>query len=146
MDEKGNRVKPEERNGYKFETLVLDKLVHMMNDCIPYEGVGEKEFAPIRNRDGVDCDSNTRARELLRGNGVLLISKKRYLLFYRTIKLKGGRVMKLMHRNLAGKLTVFFAALLLMLLVTRLQFTLQKRGYYSAEKMTVVRLMVQSMS
>ena len=69
MDEKGNRVKPEKPNGYKFETLVLD-MVHMMNDCIPYEVVREKEFAPIKNRDGVD--SIDTARELLRGNGVLL--------------------------------------------------------------------------
>ena len=79
MDEKGNRVKPEKPNGYKFETLVLD-MVHMMNDCIPYEVVREKEFAPIKNRDGVD--SIDTARELLRGNGVLyVISKKWHLLF-----------------------------------------------------------------
>ena len=45
-------------------------MVHMMNDCIPYEVVREKEFAPIKNRDGVD--SIDTARELLRGNGVLL--------------------------------------------------------------------------
>lgn len=69
MDEKGNKVKPEKPNGYKFETLVLD-MVHMMNDCIPYEVVREKEFAPIKNRHGVD--SIDTARELLRGNGVVL--------------------------------------------------------------------------
>ena len=36
MDVDGTFVKPEQPNGYKFETLVLD-MVHMMDDCIPYE-------------------------------------------------------------------------------------------------------------
>lgn len=69
MDDKGNRVKPDKANGYKFETLVLD-MVHMMNDCIPYEVVREKEFAPIKNLHGVD--SVDTARELLKLNGIEL--------------------------------------------------------------------------
>ena len=56
-------VKPEQPNGYKFETLVLD-MVHMMDDCIPYEVVREREFAPIKNLHGVD--SLDTARELLK--------------------------------------------------------------------------------
>ncbi len=69
MDEMGNKVKPEKPNGYKFETLVLD-MVHMMNDCIPYEVVREKEFAPIKNLHGVD--SMDTARDLLKQNGIVL--------------------------------------------------------------------------
>ena len=69
MDARGNRVKPDKPNGYKFETLVLD-MVHMMNDCLPYEVVREKEFAPIKNLHGVD--SLDTARELLKINGVEL--------------------------------------------------------------------------
>lgn len=69
VDEEGNFVKPEQPNGYKFETLVLD-MVHMMDDCLPYEVVREREFAPIKNLHGVD--SLDSARELLRGCGVEL--------------------------------------------------------------------------
>ena len=69
IDLEGNMVKPEQPNGYKFETLVLD-MVHMMDDCIPYEVVREREFAPIKNLHGVD--SLDTARELLKGCGVTL--------------------------------------------------------------------------
>lgn len=69
IDMEGNTVKPEQPNGYKFETLVLD-MVHMMKDCIPYEVVREREFAPIKNLHGVD--SLDTARELLKGCGVEL--------------------------------------------------------------------------
>ena len=69
VDAEGNPIKPEQPNGYKFETLVLD-MVHMMKDCIPYEVVREREFAPIKNLHGVD--SLDSARELLKGCGVEL--------------------------------------------------------------------------
>ena len=69
VDAEGNPIKPEQPNGYKFETLVLD-MVHMMKDCIPYEVVREREFAPIKNMQGVD--SLDSARELLKGCGVEL--------------------------------------------------------------------------
>ena len=69
MDVDGTFVKPEQPNGYKFETLVLD-MVHMMDDCIPYEGVREREFAPIKNLHGVD--SLDSARELMKGCGIEL--------------------------------------------------------------------------
>ena len=65
----GTFVKPEQPNGYKFETLVLD-MVHMMDDCIPYEVVREREFAPIKNLHGVD--SLDSARELMKGCGIEL--------------------------------------------------------------------------
>ena len=69
MDVDGTFVKPEQPNGYKFETLVLD-MVHMMDDCIPYEVVREREFAPIKNLHGVD--SLDSARELMNGCGIEL--------------------------------------------------------------------------
>lgn len=69
MDMEGNMEKPDQPNGYKFETLVLD-MVHMMKDCIPYEVEREKEFAPIKNLHGVD--SLDTARELMKGCGITL--------------------------------------------------------------------------
>lgn len=69
MDENGVFHAPEAPNGYKFETLVLD-MVHMMDDCLAFEVIREKEFAPIKNLHGVD--SVDTARELLRQNGVEL--------------------------------------------------------------------------
>lgn len=69
LDENGNPVKPQEPNGYKFEQLVLD-MIHDMGTCLPYEVVREKEFAPIKNKEGVD--SVETARVLLEKNGVAL--------------------------------------------------------------------------
>ena len=69
VNAKGEIVKPEVENGYKFETLVLD-MIHMMDDCLAYEVVRNKEFAPIKNKTGVD--SVDTARELLKENGVTL--------------------------------------------------------------------------
>lgn len=69
MDEEGNMVKPEEPNGYKFETLVLD-MIHRMDNCLAFEVVREKEFAPIKNATGVD--SLVSARELMKKNGIEL--------------------------------------------------------------------------
>ena len=69
MDENGVSHSPETPNGYKFETLVLD-MVHMMDDCLAYEVIREKEFAPIKNLHGVDSVDS--ARELLQKNGVTL--------------------------------------------------------------------------
>ena len=69
IDAAGELHKPEKPNGYKFETLVLD-MVHMMHDCLSYEVDRRREFAPIKNREGVD--SVVSARELLRENGVEL--------------------------------------------------------------------------
>ena len=69
LDEKGELVKPEEPNGYKFENLVLD-MIHQMASCLPFEVVREKEFAPIKNKTGVDSVESARA--LLQKNGVVL--------------------------------------------------------------------------
>lgn len=69
VDADGNTVKPEEPNGYKFEQLVLD-MIHDMGSCLPYEVVREREFAPIKNKEGID--SVVTARALLKKNGVTL--------------------------------------------------------------------------
>jgi UDP-N-acetylglucosamine/UDP-N-acetylgalactosamine diphosphorylase len=69
MDESGRMVVPEEPNAYKFETLVLD-MVKLQDDCLAYEVDRSREFAPVKNKSGVD--SVDTARELLRLNGVEL--------------------------------------------------------------------------
>lgn len=69
VDADGKQVKPEQPNGYKFEQLVLD-MIHDMGTCLPYEVVREKEFAPIKNKEGIDSVESARA--LLEQNGVSL--------------------------------------------------------------------------
>lgn len=69
LNEAGELVKPDEPNGYKFEGLVLD-MIHRLDSCLPFEVVREKEFAPIKNRTGVDSVESARA--LLQKNGIRL--------------------------------------------------------------------------
>ena len=69
LDEKGELVKPESPNGYKFEQLVLD-MIHELDSCLPYEVVRNKEFAPIKNKTGVDSVES--ARKLCEENGIVL--------------------------------------------------------------------------
>ncbi len=69
IDENANLVKPEEPNGCKFEQLVLD-MIHELKTCLPYEVVREHEFAPIKNKTGVDSVES--ARELCKLNGIEL--------------------------------------------------------------------------
>lgn len=69
MDADCNFISPDKPNGYKFEALILD-MIHMMDSCLPYEVVREHEFAPIKNKEGVD--SVETARELCRKNGIEL--------------------------------------------------------------------------
>jgi len=67
--EDGVARKPEKENGKKFETLAVD-LIKPMGSVLPFEVVREKEFAPIKNKTGVDSVES--ARELLKQNGVEL--------------------------------------------------------------------------
>lgn len=67
INEKAEYIKPEEPNGYKFETLVLD-MIHMMDNCLSFEVIRDREFAPIKNAVGVD--SLESARELMKKNGI----------------------------------------------------------------------------
>lgn len=69
IDGNGELVKPETPNGYKFELLVLD-MIHMFDNCLSYEVVRDHEFAPIKNKTGVDSVESARA--LLQKNGVEL--------------------------------------------------------------------------
>ncbi len=64
--EDGVTRKPEKENGKKFEALAVD-LIKLMGSVLPFEVVREKEFAPIKNKTGVDSVES--ARELLKGNG-----------------------------------------------------------------------------
>ena len=67
--EKGVKVIPTEPCGYKFETLAVD-IVRLMGSCLAVEVVRENEFAPVKNKTGVDSVES--ARELLAFNGVKL--------------------------------------------------------------------------
>ena len=69
INEAGEHIKPETPNGYKFEMLILD-MIHLVKNCLPYEVVREHEFAPIKNKTGIDSIES--AKELLRKNGVVL--------------------------------------------------------------------------
>jgi UDP-N-acetylglucosamine/UDP-N-acetylgalactosamine diphosphorylase len=66
IDENGTFITPDKPNAYKFETLALD-LIHEMDDCLVFEVDRSMEFAPVKNREGVD--SVDTARELLKLNG-----------------------------------------------------------------------------
>lgn len=69
INDNGNLIEPSEPNGYKYETLILD-MIKLLDSCLPYEVIREKEFAPIKNLHGVD--SVDTARELLIKNGIKL--------------------------------------------------------------------------
>ncbi|MBR5931003.1 MAG: UDPGP type 1 family protein [Lachnospiraceae bacterium] len=69
VDENGNKIKPEEPNGHKFETLVLD-MIQMMDGCLVFEVERAKEFAPIKNMHGTD--SLDSAREMMQKIGIEL--------------------------------------------------------------------------
>lgn len=67
MDESGEMIEPDVPNAYKFETLALD-MVHLQKNCLAFEVDRQREFAPVKNRVGVD--SVDTARALLRLNGI----------------------------------------------------------------------------
>lgn len=69
IDADGRMIVPEEPNGYKYETLVLD-MIHQVDNCLSFEVEREKEFAPIKNATGVD--SVDTARKLCLQNGIQL--------------------------------------------------------------------------
>ena len=62
-------VSPAEPNGYKFEQLVLD-MVRELDSCLPVEVERTREFAPIKNKTGIDSVES--ARELCLKNGIEL--------------------------------------------------------------------------
>ena len=62
----GKLCEPDEPNGYKLETLAVD-IVKLMGSCLGVEVERDKEFAPVKNKTGVD--SVDTARALLIKNG-----------------------------------------------------------------------------
>lgn len=69
INDNGELIKPAEPNGFKFETLALD-LIHEMDDCLVFEVDRSKEFAPVKNKTGVDSVDS--GRQLLIQNGYIL--------------------------------------------------------------------------
>lgn len=69
MTADGEYLNPETPNGYKFELLVLD-MIHLLDNCLSFEVVRDYEFAPIKNKTGVDSVES--AQVLLKKNGVEL--------------------------------------------------------------------------
>ncbi|MBO5954526.1 MAG: UTP--glucose-1-phosphate uridylyltransferase [Clostridia bacterium] len=66
IDEFGNLIKPETPNAHKFEMLWLD-MFDYSSTCLPFEVERRKEFAPIKNKTGVDSVESAQA--LLEENG-----------------------------------------------------------------------------
>ena len=66
VDDNGNLIKPEQPNAHKFEMLCVD-MIELADNCLPFEVVREKEFAPIKNKTGVDSVESAQA--LLELNG-----------------------------------------------------------------------------
>ncbi|MBO5328240.1 MAG: UTP--glucose-1-phosphate uridylyltransferase [Clostridia bacterium] len=65
--EDGKIIHPQAPNAYKTETLVVD-MIKLMGNCLAVEVDREKEFAPVKNKTGVDSVES--ARLLLIKNGV----------------------------------------------------------------------------
>ena len=53
IDEKGEKITPEIPNAYKFETFIFDAF-NKFEDMLIYRVLREEEFAPIKNKKGVD--------------------------------------------------------------------------------------------
>ena len=69
INELGEKIAPQEPNAHKFEMLCVD-MVELSSSCLPFEVIREKEFAPIKNKSGVD--SVETAQVLLEKNGYIL--------------------------------------------------------------------------
>ena len=69
IDNNGNVIKPEIPNAHKFEMLCVD-MIEFADTCLPFEVVREHEFAPIKNKTGVDSVES--AQRLLELNGYKL--------------------------------------------------------------------------
>lgn len=66
IDDNGNLIVPSEPNAHKFEMLCVD-MIEFCNSCLPFEVERTKEFAPIKNKTGVDSVESAQA--LLEQNG-----------------------------------------------------------------------------
>lgn len=61
IDEQGNLVVPDEPNSYKFESFIFDAF-EFFDDIAILRGKREEDFAPVKNKDGVDSPKT--AKEL----------------------------------------------------------------------------------
>ena len=61
IDENGKEVIPDEPNSYKFESFIFDAL-EFFDDMAILRGKREDDFAPVKNKDGVDSPKT--AKEL----------------------------------------------------------------------------------
>ena len=66
IDENGNLISPETPNAHKFEMLCTD-MIELTGNCLAYEVERVHEFAPIKNKTGIDSVES--AQELLEQNG-----------------------------------------------------------------------------
>lgn len=53
LDASGNVIKPEEPNAYKFESFIFDAF-NKLDDMLIFRVKREEEFAPVKNKEGVD--------------------------------------------------------------------------------------------
>ncbi len=60
VDEAGNRVEPEEPNGYKFETFVFDALRFVNHAPLCLEIARDGEYTPIKQYEGANSVINAR--------------------------------------------------------------------------------------
>ena len=61
LDEKGKEVIPTEKNCYKFEAFIFDAFT-FFDDIAILRGKREEDFAPVKNKEGVDSPKT--AKEL----------------------------------------------------------------------------------
>ena len=61
IDEDGKEVIPKEPNSYKFEAFIFDAF-ELFDDIAILRGKREDDFAPVKNKDGVDSPKT--AKEL----------------------------------------------------------------------------------
>ncbi len=59
ISNEGNRIKPENNNGIKFETFVFDA-IPLVTKTITMEVAREEEFAPVKNATGIDSAESCR--------------------------------------------------------------------------------------
>ena len=53
IDENGKEIIPKEPNSYKFESFIFDAFEYF-DDIAILRGKREDDFAPVKNKDGVD--------------------------------------------------------------------------------------------
>ena len=59
LNEDGELVVPTEPNSFKFETFIFDSF-NYVNDIAILRGTREVDFAPVKNKDGVDSPETAR--------------------------------------------------------------------------------------